>query len=176
VASKFTDPTSLQLGKTLARRLVPLADKLRDMLTKFGLRPYKVKVVRVKWSGGARGAGAPVVVGDLHILPTPLISDLNSLSNIVEAVGLTEVGSLTLSEVSGRFSEDDLLGRDSEGNPVAPDEEFFYEVEFPRLDGKPSTRRRFYPRSPPQYHAGKLQWTVRLEKALEDRDRTGDPE
>lgn len=174
--AKFTDPTSLQLNKTLARRFIPLADKLRDMMTKFGLRPYKVRIMRVKWSGGMRGVGAAFVTNELHLLPTPLISDLNTLTDVVEVVGLTEVGSIQLSEVSGRFSEDELMGRDEDGNPVPADEEFFYEVEFPRSDGKASTRRRFYMRSPPQYHAGKLQWTIRLEKASEDRDRTGDPE
>lgn len=176
MATKFTDPTSLQLNKTLARRFIPLADKLRDLMTKFGLRPYKVRVMRVKWSGGSRGVGQPSVVSELHILPTPLISDLTSLQEIVQPVGLDEVGSILLSEVSGTLTEDDLMGRGTDGESVGVDDEVFYEIEFPRPDGKASTRRRFYMTSPPHYFAGKLQWQIRLEKAHEDRDRSGDPE
>jgi hypothetical protein len=176
VATKFTDPTSLQLNKTLARRFIPLADKLRDLMTKFGLRPYKVRIMRVKWSSGQRGVGVPSIVQEIHILPTPLISDLTSLQEIVHPVGLDEMGSIQLSEVSGTFTEDDLMGRGSDGESIPSDDEVFFEIEFPRPDGKASTRRRFYMTSPPHYHAGRLQWIIRLERAHEDRDRSGDPE
>ena len=176
MATKFTDPTSLQYAKTLARRFVPLADKLRDLMTKFGLRPYKVRIMRVKWSGGQRGIGVPTVASELHILPTPLISDLTSLQEIVHPVGLDESGPIQLSEVSGTFTEDDLMGRSIIGAAVAADDEVFYEIEFPRPDGTPSTRRRFYMLSPPHYHAGRLQWIIRLERSHEERDRAGDPE
>lgn len=176
MATKFTDPTSLQYSKTLARRFVPLADKLRDLMTKFGLRPYKVRIMRVKWSGGQRGVGAPTIVSEIHILPTPLISDLTSLQEIVHPTGLCEHGSIQLSEVSGTFTDDDLMGRDKDGAPPGADDEVFYEIEFPRPDGLASTRRRFYMTSPPHYHAGRLQWIIRLEKSHEDRDRDGDPE
>lgn len=173
--SKFFDPTSAQLAKTLAQRFVPLADQLRDLLTKFGLRPYKVKIVRVHWSGGERGEGTLTVVSEASILPTPRMQDLNSLTEIVHAVGLEEVGMVRVDEISGRFTEDDLMGRDADG-VIPSDDEVFYEIEFPRLDGRSSTKRRFYPRSPPQYFAGKLQWSINLEKAHEDRLRNGDPE
>lgn len=176
MATKFTDPTSQQLNKTLARRFIPLADRLRDLMTKFGLRPYKVRIIRVKWSGGQRGVGAASVVGEVHILPTPLISDLTGLQEIVQPVGLDEIGTILLSEVSGTFTEDDLMGRGSDGSAIAADDEVFYEIEFPRPDGKASTRRRFTVNSAPHYYAGKLQWQVRLDKAHEDRDRSGDPE
>lgn len=176
MATKFTDPTSLQLNKTLARRFIPLADKLRDMMTKFGLRPYKVRIMRVKWSGGVRGQGTPTIVQETHILPTPLISDLTSLQEIVQPVGLDEIGSIQLSEVSGTFTEDVLMGRGTDGAPIGEDDEVFYEIEFPRPDGLPSTRRRFFVTSAPHYSAGRLQWIVRLDKAHEDRDRDGDPE
>jgi len=174
--AKFTDPTSIQLNQTLARQFIPLADQLRDMLTQFGLRPYKVRIVRVQWSGGERGIGTSTVVSELVLLPTPLISDLTTLTEIVQPVGLDEIGMVQLSEVSGRFTEDELMGRDSDGSPIPADQEFFYEAEFPRPDGKPGVRRRFFPRSAPQYDAGGLQWIVRLEKTHEDRGRGGDPE
>lgn len=174
--AKFFDPTSAQLAKTLAQRFIPLADQLRDLLTKFGLRPYKVKIIRVKWSGGERGLGTFTVLSETAILPTPRVQDMQSLTEIVQAVGLDEVGMIRVDEISGRFTEDELMGRDTDGNSIPLDEEVFYEIEFPRLDGKPSNRRRFYPRSPPQYFAGRLQWSLNLEKANEDRLRNGDPE
>ena len=57
MAKRFTEATSAQAKKSLARSFIPLADSLRDMLTKFGLRAYKVTIVRIEWSGGKRGRG-----------------------------------------------------------------------------------------------------------------------
>lgn len=174
--AKFFDPTSVQLNKTLARRFIPLVDQLRDLLSKFGLRPYKVRIVRAKWSGGERGVGTLSEISELVLLPTPRIHDLISLTEIVQPVGLDEIGAVMLDEISGRFTEDELMGRDSDGSQIPLDEEMFYEVEFPRPDGKAGPRRRFFPRSAPHYAAGKLQWMVHLEKVHEDRARVGDPE
>jgi hypothetical protein len=171
---QFTDLTSNQYEHTLAREFVPLADELRDMLTEFGLRPYKVRIIRIQWSGGERGIGQPSVVSELHLLPTPKVTDLSGLSEIVHSIGLHEVGGILLTEISGRFTEEALKGYDADETPIPPDQEFFYEIEFPRPDGQPSVRRRFFPSSPPEYKAGKLQWTVRLERAHEDRLRNGD--
>jgi len=174
--AKFTDPTTIQANKTLARQLIPVADRIRDLFVRFGTRPYKVRVVRVRWSAGRRGVGAPVIEREMDILPTPLVQDLSTLTEIVQPVGLDEVGSVLLSEVSGRFTDEELRFLDKDGTPPGPDEEVFYEIEFPRPDGKPGDRRRFYIRSAPFYQATNFQWNLRLEKTHEDRDRRGDYE
>lgn len=172
--AKFTEVTAQQLKNTLARRFVPLADSLRDLLTKFGLRTYKVSIIRVRWSGGARGVGVAEVIDQTVLLPTPKISDMSALTAILQPVGMDEVGGIELSEVSGRYTEEQLRGLGEDGAPIDDDVEVFYEVEFPRVDGGPSIKRRFINRSAPTYNAGGLQWSLRLEKAHEDRSREGD--
>jgi len=175
MAKRFTEVTSSQAKKTLARRFIPLADSLRDMLTKFGLRAYKVTIVRVEWSGGKRGRGASSVLSEKVILPTPKMSSLDALNEMVQPIGLEELGSVELSQISGTFSEEDLRGTSAEGDAIPQSQEFYYEVEFYPHDGPPQ-RRRFFPRSAPVYYPGRLQWSIRLEKANEDRQRNGDAE
>lgn len=176
-APKYTDPSVLDLRRTLAQRLIPVADRIRDLFTQFGCRPYKVRIVRVRWADGERGRGLPVVEKVVDLLPTPLVQDMSSLTEIVQPVGLDEIGSIIVSEISGRFTDDDLRFADRYGQPPGPDEEVFYEIEFPRTpDGKPGDKRRFYLRGAPHYTSTRFEWQVRLEKSHEDRQRNGDYE
>lgn len=173
MAPKFTTVTAKQAAKTLARRFIPLADSLRNMLTTFGLRSYKVSMVRVRWSGGARGVGTPTVESEEVILPTPKVGSLDALSELAQPIGLDEQGSIELSQISGRYTEDQLVGLEPGGREIDPNLEFYYEIEFfPTTEG---SKRRFYPRSVPTYMPGRLQWSLRLEKATADRERNGDP-
>lgn len=175
MATKFTDLTAKQITATLAQRLIPVADRVRDLFTRFGMRPYKIRIVRVRWSDGSRGVGTPIVENTLDLLPTPLVQDLTTLTEIVQPVGLDEVGSILVSEISGRFTDNDLRFLSADGSPPDPDVEVYYEIEFPKLDGT-SDKRRFFLRSAPHYAAGRFMWQLRLEKAHEDRARNGDPE
>lgn len=172
---KFTDPTTLDLKKTLAQQLIPVADSIRDLYTSFGLRPYKVRIVRTQWSGGVRGRGTPHVASTLDLLPTPLVQDLTTLTEILQPIGLDEVGTIAVSEISGRFTDDQLRLLARDGEQSGPDEEVFYEIEFPQPNGGPSVKRRFFLRGAPYYSAGRFQWSIRLEKTNEDRTRIGDP-
>lgn len=172
----FTEINDQQAKGTLTRDFIGLADDLRDLLSAFGLRTYKVSMVRVRWSGGRRGRGAPSTVSEEAILPTPKLSSLDALQELAQSVGVDELGAIDLSQISGTYTEDQLRGfRDGDGIPG--DEEFFYEIEFfPTSEGG-SKKRRFFPRGAPTYFPGRLQWSVRLEKANEDRNRlNGDPE
>jgi hypothetical protein len=169
----YTDPSTLQFGKTLAQKLIPVADRVRDLFTKFGMRPYKVRVVRVRWSSGQRGVGTPVIEAALDLLPTPLVQDLTTMTEIVQPIGLDEVGVISVSEISGRFTDAQLRVMKEDGQAPGPDEEVFYEIEFPKPDGS-SDKRRFYLRAAPHYFAGKFYWQVRLEKAHADRQENGD--
>jgi hypothetical protein len=174
VPKRFTEVTSSQAKKTLARGFINLADSLRDMLTKFGLRTYKVSILKVEWSGNRRGRGTPQVVSELAVLPTPKISAIDSLSEIIQAGGGLESGSLELTQISGRFTEEQLRGHANDGEPIPANQEFFYEVEFFPHEG-PSVKRRFIPSAPPAYYPGRLGWTVRLARSFDNRDRNGDP-
>ena len=126
---KFTLVDSQQAKGTLAREFVELADDLRDLLSQFGLRAYRVSTIRVQWSGGKRGRGSPIVIEETIILPTPKIASLDGLQELVQSVGLDEVGSVELSEVSGRFTEEQLRGFTDAGDGLPVAQEFYYEVE-----------------------------------------------
>jgi hypothetical protein len=176
MATKFTQVTTQQAKNTLARDFIGLADDLRDMLTQFGLRTYSVSTVRIQWSGGKRGRGTPVVTEQNSILPTPKIGSLDGLQELVQNVGISEIGSLELSQVSGRFTEEQLRGFSEAGEGLPQDTEFFYEIEFFPNDTGPSRKRRFTVMGAPTYFPGRLQWSVRLEKSNDDRARNGDPQ
>jgi hypothetical protein len=168
----YTDLTGFDWSRTLARRLIPVADMLRDLRTKFGMRPWEVHVVRVKWTGGARGVGAAYKVAEHTILPTPRVVDLNSLQEIVRQVGLDEVGVVLLDEISGRYTERQLLGWHEDGTPPDLDEQVWYEVAFPLPGNTAFEVRRFFPASAPHYSSGKFEWSLRLDRAHPDRSRT----
>ena len=171
----FDDPTRMNLRGTLAQRLIPVADNIRNLNTRFGLRPYKVRIVRVRWSGGTRGRGVPEVERELDILPTPMVQDLTTLTEVLTPIGLDETGVIGVGEISGSFTDEQLRFLDDDGEGPGPDEEVFYEIEYPQPDGRPSVLRRFFIRGAPHYRAGQFQWNIRLEKIEEDRSRTGDP-
>jgi hypothetical protein len=167
----------LPLCGTLARGVIPVVDRLRNLYTTFGLRPYVVTLVKTRWSGGRRSVGVELLVDNpVALLPTPLLSDLTAVAHVVTPVGLDEFGGVLLSEVSGSYTEDFLRGHDGEGRPVQPDEQFYYEVEFPPpCEGRDGDRRRFVMKGAPMYFADRFQWTIQLERARMDRTRAGDP-
>lgn len=158
---------------TLLGRLGSTVDRFRDRHTRFGARPYTVRIVKTRWTGGKRGRGAEVVVSTMTISPTPLISDMDSLTEMLSAVGTNESGGLQISEISPRYTEEELRGIDSNGTPVGPDENIYWEVEMMRMrDGLPGQKRRFQLRSAPAFRPYKFQWVVNLEKANDDAPRT----
>ena len=165
------------LCDTLAFNLIGVADGLRDLYTQFGLRPYRVALVRTRWSGGRRGIGVEIVISSTNLLPTPKMTDMAALTEINSAIGLDETGEVVLTEVSGAFTEDQLRGHPfGNGEPVFPDEQFYYEIEFPpACAGKDGERRRFTVKGAPMYFADRFQWNIRLEKQRQDRSRYGDP-
>lgn len=163
-------------AKTLAGSLVPCVDKLRDLLTVAGLRPYIVRLIWTRWSGGRRGYGTEEVHREEMLLPTPKLAPLTSLDMVQMATGGEETGDVMLEQVSARYTEDFLLGRDELGNAIADDHNFYYEVEFPQANGSfPGTRRRFVVSGTPTRFAGRFQWQIMLRKAVEDRRRDGIP-
>lgn len=173
----FCAPTPALIQNSLARLLIKPADALRNLQTLFGMRPYIVRFVRTQWSGGARGFGDESVVLVEPILPTPLLLSLDGLSRITNPIGTDEQGGLLLTEVSGCYTEDELVGRTHHGTaPIPVEQGFYYEVEFIRADGVQDERRRFSPASAPEYVADQFNWRIRLERARPDRTRqTGMP-
>lgn len=171
---KFTVLSGEKLAKSFASSLISAADSIRDLYVQFGLRTYLVSIIRTGWTGGKRGMGVEYVKEEIEVLPTPRLSTLDSVTEILQPVGLDEIGYVMLSEISGRYTEDELLGRIKDGIPLGKDEQVFYEIHFPQKDGNPGIRRRFLIRAAPFYSAERLQWSIQLQRAHEDRTRAGE--
>lgn len=171
----FTVATADHFRKSLGQKLIPVVDKARDINTQLGLRPYRVKIIRTRWSGGKRSRGVEQVISELDILPTPLVVDMRGLSEVITPIGVNEQGVVQLQEISGRYSEEQLLGVGSNGDPLPSDQNVYYEIEFMRRDGAPSEKRRFIRDGLPSYNAGRVQWEVTLVSANENRSRDGEP-
>lgn len=173
----FTILRDNEYAQTLAGKLIPVADQLRDLLTRAGLRPYIVRLVWTQWSGGQRGYGTEEVVREDQLLPTPKIAPLTSIDAVQYSVGSEEIGEIMLEQISARYTEDYLLGRNEHGDSIPEDQQFYYEIEFPQENGVfPGIRRRFVISGTPSRFAGRFQWQVMLRKAVENRRRNGDPE
>lgn len=171
----FTVQTAQMFARSLARKLVKPVDRIRDLNTRFGLRPYLVFTIFTQWSGGQRNSGEEVVVGEpTAILPTPKISDLDELAEIVSPVGLDEQQGIVVSEISGCYTEEQLRGFDNAtGAEIPPDRSFYWEVEFLRADGASTERRRFNISAAPNYKPDNCEWIVRLTRSRPERTRSG---
>ena len=99
---KFTSPDGSK--DRLASRLIRVADRMRDIRVKLGLRPYMVHLVRTRWEGGVRGKGEEIVISDVEILPVPLVSDLNGLALTVGPAVFDEIGTVVLSETASPWT------------------------------------------------------------------------
>lgn len=171
---QFTQLKGSQISEALIPDLGDVVDDIRDLYTELGARPYEVTLVWTQWSGGARDVGVEQVVRQCPLLPTPKVSDVSTLNKEVFSIGNEETGSIRVSEISPRFTEDQLVGNSNDGDALPTDMNFYYEVFFPRARG-PGVRRRFTVDGTPNYNPTKFQWWVNLRRAYEDRSRDGSP-
>ncbi len=157
-----------------------LADRLRQLHTKFGARSRRVFLVWVRWTGHTAGEGHAEVVREVELLPTPKVDALGVTFNPYSG-GELPVGTLRLSEVSAALPMDTLLGRLIPGEGVPPQEyEFFYEVaedgRSQNANGQPvpPLRERYRVLGEPVRRETRVQWELLLERASEDRTRDGE--
>lgn len=166
-------------GPTLASRLVPVVDRVRQLYTRFGTRPYRVFLVHVKWSGTRLGEGTPMEISRRELLPTPRIVDMAATSTALAAVGLAEEGGLSIDQISAKYTEDDLTGKTPDlQDPVLQltgmrNAEFFYEVVENRPSNPSPTRRRYVPNGVPSLSRDGFMWRVSLTKQDFNRARDG---
>lgn len=160
--------------KSLANRLAPRIDRIRQIATNLGTRPYRVFLTWTTWTGTERGEGYEQVVRRTEILPTPLVASLDRLALTQFAAGTLPMGSVQVTEVSATLTEDLLTGRwvpEPHEDEVPPPKDFFYEVvEDGRGDPEP-VRWRFRLMSKPFRDAENVQWKLLLEKEDPDRSR-----
>lgn len=162
--------------RSLFEEMGDVVDDMRQLQTDLGARPYRVFAVVVKWSGGEKGRGDPVVVSDRELLPTPLVR-LRGIRTELKSAGKTERGYTEISELSPSYTEDELQQSFHVKQDADKDEAFeqFYEVQQDKRDGRKPVRRRFVLRGPPERDVDNHQWIIRVSSQDADRSRSGQP-
>lgn len=179
MSGRLRGPTPDQQRGTLANKLVKVADRIRALNARFGIRPYRVFLIHTMWTGGDRGVGDERVISRVEILPVPLVSGVGAISEVVRATGVVEEGDVSVEQISARFTEDDLLGRtpdirDQNLPKTTMDHvDFFWEIVENRPQRPLAVIRRFAVRDVPELSRDGFQWTIRLVKQDYDRGRYG---
>ena len=168
----YSDLNAAQYANTLIPSLTNVADNIRNIATTLGARPYEVALIWTQWAGGERGHGAQQIVKRVPLLPTPYVKDIATMNTQLTNIGIAEMGTVRVSEISPSYNEDFLNGI-LEGTRIPKDVSFFWEIYYPQPNGV-GVRRRMTPKTPPTYHADKFQWQIVLTRESEDRARNGD--
>lgn len=169
--------------RTLANRFAGtkdkpgLADKLRQLGTKFGIRSKRVFLVWTQFSGNERGEGDEEIVKRLEILPTPKVIDLTSVSLNPFSAGKYPVGSIRVTEISLTLTQDDLAGTKGpwadQQTTVPEDWDFFWLVQEDGRGDNPPAETRYRLAATPNRKEGNVCWEVVLERTAEDLTRSG---
>ena len=169
--------TPTQAANTVTNRLGRVADNIRQVATRLGARPYRCFLVWSTWDGGVRGEGNEIETARVEILPTPVVTSMDSIALNPQNIGLVQVGDVKVTEVSVAFTEDTLLGRTNGATQVEQPYAFCWEViEDGRHTGILPVRTKFRVRGRPVLQADNAQWVVNLERVGDDRRRDGSPQ
>ena len=166
-----------EVRSSLMSGLSPVIDSIRQIATDIGVRPYRVFLVHVQWSGAKPGDGQPSEMSRREIKPTPRIRDMSATTEVLSAFGRVEEGGIVVDRISAKFSEDDLLGKTPDlVDPVRPragkrNAEFFWEVQENRPVNPNPIPRRYVPAAVPTLMRGGSHWRVPLNKQNTDRSR-----
>lgn len=172
-------PSPLQPGRasrTLAVKLGRVADNVRQIATKLGVRPIRVFLVWTIFDGKERGEGIETELARKEILPTPLVLGLDAVAAQPFSAGKYGAGSVRVGEISVREFDRPLLK--GERLPMTPERpigeeriDFFYElVDDDRSELAPY-RARYRITGEPDLRADEVQWVIVLERSAEDRTR-----
>lgn len=167
-------PTASLAAGSIGHRLGPLADRLRALQSRLGLRPYRVFLVHGAWSGTRRGFGQFIVACRTEIVPTPQVRDMSAVRQMLRATGRVEEGDIYVDEISTSLSEAVLMGAVLGGSsdPPGVDQElgdFFWEVQEQRPGCPEPITRRFSPVSAPDLRRDQFMWAINLTKRDMDR-------
>lgn len=156
--------------QTLYETLGSVADDLRQVNVDLGGRPYRCFSIVVRWSGGEVGKGQASVISEVELTPTPHV-DLRPMRSEMTAAGKKEKGYIKLTEISPRFTEDDIRSV-FHVQPVPVGHQGFIEVRHDARDGE-TVRRRYTVRGVPWRDIDNFQWVARLSDEEQGRDRAG---
>ena len=155
--------TPKQVEHTLANRFANRADRLRQLATRFGLRPLRCWLVWTKYEGDEVGAGRDFEVKRIEVLPTPKVR--TNLTRSLINPGVVPVGSVEVTEVSCSLTEEQLIGHtipDPDGVGVPPPYEFHWELREDGRGGDEPKVQRFRVLGKPFRDAGNVQWKLTL--------------
>ena len=152
-----------------------LADRLRQLHTKFGARSTRCFLVWTTTDGAERGEGHEVELARRELLPTPVVASLDGVALNPFTAGRLPIGTLRVDEVSAALTRDQLTGRQVPGSeePLAQPVDFFYELVSDGRGEDPPPRMRFRLAGEPMRDETNVCWRLLLERASEDRDRAG---
>jgi len=169
--------TREQARNTLAHKFTSRVDRLRQLGVKLGVRPNRVFLVWAKYTGSEYGEGNREEVARVEILPSPVVDSLDNIALHPMSAGMVPMGSVRLTKVSGQLTYDQLRGLMVPGrheDHIPSPYEFFYEIyEDGRGDSEP-VRSKFRLLGLPGRRAGKVDWTLTLERVSGDNDRVGE--
>lgn len=152
-----------------------LADRLRQLHTKFGARSRRVFLCWYRWTGEEKGEGSCVLAKEFELLPTPKVADLTAVLRNPYSGGQLPNGTVRVDEVSAAIAEDTLCGRLVPGlGPLVEPWEFFYEIVEDGRSGVPGLRNRYRLAAAPSRRETSVCWAILLERASQDRTRAGE--
>jgi hypothetical protein len=156
---------------TLIERMSSVADRMRGIGTRLGAYPSRVFLLTYTWTGSEIGRGDPVPTTVMEILPRPMVMSEN-IPIIETAGGVSEQGVLRVTEISARYTEDEL----NIFNPTPADNvEIFYEIIRDERDGQNAVaqieRRAYILTRTPQRDPTNSMWTIWLKSRNDDRTR-----
>ncbi len=153
--------------RTLANRLVPIADRLRQFCTTFGVRPYRCFLVWTHFDGEERGEGTETELARVELLPTPKIAELTALNQGAYSGGVLATGTIRLDKISAGYTAAQLTGLEVPGQgqkvEMPRDVDFWYEVREDGRGGDKPVPMRFRISGVPFRAAGKVSWSVLME-------------
>jgi hypothetical protein len=165
--------TAAQAKRSLAHRIAPRIDKVRQIATKLGLRPYRVALVWTAFDGSERGEGTEVEVKRIELLPTPKLQGMDGVMLNPFTIGLVPIGMVRLKLVSATYTFDVLSGfwvPEQHEKHIPQPINFRYEVvEDGRGDSVPKVQK-FRLAAKPERQAGSVSWLVLLERIGTDDD------
>lgn len=194
--TRYRSLTGQQARGTLAQRFAKKIDRYRQRMTDYGLRPYRIWLVWLKYDGVERGDGNASVLAQVELLPSPRVTDMTALTMRSASAGTFPEGSIRVDGISAHaYSADELTGLkiprpSGNGQPMPPqqacagsdfDNQFSSKVDFcywVQEDGRtddPARIERFRPMSRPFRDQSGFNWTILLARSDRDPTREGDP-
>jgi len=168
-----------QAKMTLANRLRGPVNRVRQIATDLGVRPYRVFLVWTTFDGEERGEGSEYELARVEILPTPKIGELTSLGMNPYSQGFASTGSLRLEKISAGFTQPQLMGLEVPGRGqlqnMSNNVDFWYEMREDGRGGDQPVPLRYRLASSPYRAAGKVSWSVMLERQDEATQMDGLP-